>query len=405
MGGARVVCGTSSNHRPAGFTLVELLVVIAIIGVLIALLLPAIQSARESARRAQCANNLKQIGVALAQHEENYGCFPPGIGIAFSPSQAWLTGGAQSGVTCQGPPWTVNILAQLEQESLWRLLDEGMNEMHHVADDAHYLPHGSVVEETPACYLCPSADRMKEPVVAWALEHNSKGNYAASFGSDTYATACPASAQTKPLERDKELKRGAFQVVLLRRWNQRAEPDIERSAARSTGKPIARSCGELELIRECQGKWKLGNSEGTPFRKITDGTSRTLAVSEVLGFDSRKDGRGAWIQNNMGSTNFTARTPPNSKPTVPQPLFGLESAEDYYDRLPMCETSIPDTDPMHCLQNRDNGEVWAAARSEHRQGVNAVMCDGSVHFFQNEIDLAVWRALATRSAGEVMQLP
>ena len=97
-----------------GFTLVELLVVIAIIGLLLALLLPAVQAAREAARRTQCFNNLKQIGLGLQNYHDAAHCFPPGYLSAFDSS------GNDTG---PGWGWAAFILPQLEQASVQRILD------------------------------------------------------------------------------------------------------------------------------------------------------------------------------------------------------------------------------------------------------------------------------------------
>jgi len=96
-----------------GFTLVELLVVIAIIGILVALLLPAVQSAREAARRLECKNNLKQIGLALHSYHAAHGTFPYGSGDCCSPSNPKSWGGV----------WTTMILPQLEQQNLHDKID------------------------------------------------------------------------------------------------------------------------------------------------------------------------------------------------------------------------------------------------------------------------------------------
>ena len=105
---------TISGRRPLhGFTLVELLVVIAIIGILIALLLPAVQAARESARQIQCANNLKQIGLALANYENTNMAFPPGG----DPSPFNGT------YRMYGCSWMVWMLPYIEQENIYEPID------------------------------------------------------------------------------------------------------------------------------------------------------------------------------------------------------------------------------------------------------------------------------------------
>jgi len=106
-----------------GFTLVELLVVIAIIGILIGLLLPAVQAARESARRTECSNNLKQIGLAVLHYEEALKVYPPGCIVSTGSNQQWdpvSEAGNSSGGGKHGTSWMLQILPFCEQENLYK---------------------------------------------------------------------------------------------------------------------------------------------------------------------------------------------------------------------------------------------------------------------------------------------
>src|SRR5438270_644667 len=102
-----------ANSRRRGFTLIELLVVIAIIAVLISLLLPAVQSAREAARRAQCTNNMKQIGIAFHNYLDTQGVFPPGA-ISTSTGDGWNTNFFN---------WSVLILPQMEGNNTYNAVN------------------------------------------------------------------------------------------------------------------------------------------------------------------------------------------------------------------------------------------------------------------------------------------
>jgi prepilin-type N-terminal cleavage/methylation domain-containing protein len=132
------------HRRPShGFTLVELLVVIAIIGVLVALLLPAIQAAREAARRAQCQNSLKQTGLGVLNYDSAKGRFPPG-----STAAASTTGGANSST------WTVDILPYAEQQALYALWD---NKVDFQIDTSPGQVRNKKLRETfLSLYICPT---------------------------------------------------------------------------------------------------------------------------------------------------------------------------------------------------------------------------------------------------------
>lgn len=119
-----------SNKAKVGFTLIELLVVIAVITVLLALLLPAVQQARETARRLQCKNNLKQIGLALHNYHETHGLFPPGaITTTFDPSpsipwwNAWDDAQQAPGDGFHGTSWLLQVLPYVDQSSVFNKWD------------------------------------------------------------------------------------------------------------------------------------------------------------------------------------------------------------------------------------------------------------------------------------------
>ena len=141
------------RRRSRGFTLIELLVVIAIIAVLIALLLPTVQQAREAARRTQCRNNLKQIGLALHNYHDQYQVFPPGCGLSSQSPDAGYSVDLTTANRAAAYGWATYILPNLDQASLFNALNVNGLELCLLMQQAALRP---LSQTSIAAYRCPS---------------------------------------------------------------------------------------------------------------------------------------------------------------------------------------------------------------------------------------------------------
>jgi len=368
----------STFQKPVAFTLVELLVVITIIGILIGLLLPAVQAARESGRRAQCGNNLRQIGVALNAHVEAYGTFPPGASLCSDPNRSWCSSGTVFCVRCQGPNWNHFIFEQLGMDGFYREVVDSATSYSNEPDELEWgygSDHTGASTLNIPVYLCPSSEA-RNPAqdltdASWDVEgpfRMARGNYAACWGAGVYInqTNSDGTPAHSPLD-------GLFGVTFIPGWN------------------------TIYSGQEERGTWRVCHSCGVRPAAVHDGLSNTMAVSEVCFINSQREGRGSWPINMPGAGGFMAKTRPNAQ--------GSNSTDDAFDEIPMCDTTIPTSDPLHCTQNRSNANIWAAARSRHATGVNVVMADGAVGFVSNSIDIGVWQAMATIANDEVLTRP
>ena len=332
--------------KKRGFTLVELLVVIAIIGILIALLLPAVQAAREAARRISCTNNLKQIGVAMHNYHDTYKTLPPGAIVR------WGSSMAVSDVYVDA---YASILPFIEQESLQNLYD------------FNYPWEKQAVEVVITqidAYFCPSATGLN-PVSEPALAADPGIECGTTFGALTYL-----------------LNKGAHNG-----WCNNAQA----------------------LPGTLKGVFDLGLK--TAFRDVQDGLSNTLMVGEGAHGENWQlcSGQGCTTPSNGATGNETAfaawvlAQPPSSSsyPLVRTSMFG--STLDQMNKNPVTATMVDESRLSDC----NPGGVDAATNfaSQHPGGANFLLCDGSVNFLSETIDMTAYRARSTRAGGEVISGP
>lgn len=349
------------RHRsPSGFTLVELLVVIAIIGVLVGLLLPAVQAAREAARRMQCSNNMKQLGLAMHNYHDAYNMLPA-FAYRNGQDQYW-----------RGYSAFTQILPYIEQQALAEKIKVDSRNFFVNWDEA---PLDVTKGTRLPAFLCPSDSRF--PSNATGRENGAGCNYAVSMGT-TVAWA-----------------------------NFKQENGMFR--------------GNTNGGSVVGGVFVPGKGCETAFRDVRDGLSNTLMASEHLTGDNDN---AKLMKGNSSEVRSAAYAGAIEFPTAAEiDTFGQSLASstvhistngnNWIAPLPT-QTVMNTIAPPNWQYptGNDNPSGYASdrngvypARSRHTGGVQCVLGDGSVRFITDSIDLVNWHRFGSRNDDEPVELP
>jgi prepilin-type N-terminal cleavage/methylation domain-containing protein len=352
---------TYSCIKKRGFTLVELLVVIAIIGVLVALLLPAVQAAREAARRLQCKNKVKQMGVAVLNFESAYKIFPTG-GDAPWPRIEWYADGTRvNGPEKQGLSWAFQVLPYLEQNAV------------------HGLSTTEQLVESPiGLYFCPSRrPPTQSPDGIWKMDYAAATTGNLPFEEmylDDVKGFWGCSGCVYKLEPVTSRDGYDYMGIIVRTdWD--IGPKME----------LVRMSGKIILNNPADDR-KLGNTPPTTMARIPEGTRNTLLFSEKRLLTSRYD-IGDWHDDRGWSDGWD----PDTLRSTAFPLRA-DVESPYHDS----EIASAEGEPIW-----NYGHSFGSA---HPSGVNAVFGDGSVHTINYDIDARLFNLLGNRDDGETVSL-
>ncbi|TWT84682.1 hypothetical protein CA13_61620 [Planctomycetes bacterium CA13] len=376
------------RKRSHGFTLVELLVVIAIIGVLVGLLLPAVQSAREAARRMACSNNFKQIGLGIHNYHSAYNMLPKqGTGTGNGGAGlSWWRG--HNDFNNYRLSMLVGLLPFIEQQATWEQIvnpnglntdgsvrSPSWNPMGPTPDRANYAPW---VTESPT-YRCPSDPGRGRPALA-------RTNYAACLGDATYNTSFGT-------------------------WNDnRTDPTARSADSRSTHR----------------GFFKPFAENPSRFRDVLDGLANTIAMGEIATYIQDKDKRTVLSGRNLtggnvNGNNVNIRENPNlcaehaqgidpTKPMRWQRDTRQSQARGYRwacakPIYTACFTILPPNREYCSRTNGNDLDGIATMSSKHVGGCHVLMGDGAVRFVTDAIEAGDSTAGQVWSGGTGVRAP
>lgn len=337
-----------------GFTLVELLVVIAIIGILVALLLPAIQAAREAARRSQCQSNMKNVALAVLNFNDTAKVFP--IGLSFDATK-YRSSFHTTKILEIGPNWIIRVLPYLEEQGLYDAFALKTLPVKINGDDATPVQQRRQQARGTSIpvLLCPTDSYNRNPYNGPGVhgQNWARGNYAGNSGGNFVGgVGCNAgSGETIPACTSGPDENGSLPV------DDGWRSDLRRGI--------------------------MGPNVSVKLSRITDGTSKTILVGEIRAGITEKDARGVWAMGQVGASLLAMY---GSGGDDNGPNFCGSSADDVVSDVcySSAQADLGQRECMTCFYGTQFDQ--ATVRSQHTGGAFLGMCDGSVQFVSDDVE-------------------